>query len=283
VWTQEKVPIKSFIVCKNQPLTDIKINNYLGKDNYSATVSVTGTDNIFDMSVEFHCDNLTEVMLDAGVKAGGILSGPFIWATVDNRVKLILENSDTYNKINFYINSRNKKPIAKDDMVEGGVYVDKQNTHYVYICSVDTLKYEYKNFIRNHERHYKFSKKVITDGFLLAKANKNIPIDRMQFHLNNFDKGISFSPFLFKVQQSHSLISQVGKVDMRNGFFNELQDFYVKGVALQYRDAAKSEYNYRNYARFCCVSDLIHMNLAGVGPLQTNIKVYNLIDETIES
>lgn len=274
---------RKILVCKNESLRNVKINNYSGKDNYSATVSVTGTDIVLNMSVDIHCDNVAEAMSEKGINKGGILNGEFVWATVDNRVKLLLRNSKTYNKIKTYMDSKDKKPIEIKDMEVGDIYLDRQDNRHLLIGFVDTIKYDFKTHIENRDRKYNFFRKDIANGLLLAQIHNNVRDDKIQYYLDNFNKHNIFDPFKFYIKTSHSLISKVTKVNVAEKFIENLKEMYIKGVSLSYTETTIPACNHRNYSRYCKVSGLVHMNPAGTGNDKTLLPVYNSIQGEINS
>lgn len=279
--TQRKVEESTdleILVCDNVPMDNIQIKEYLGNDNYAVSISASGTDKVMDMSVEFHCDKFMNEVIKDGIDKGGKLKGEFLWGTIDNRVKLILKDSNTYKNIKSYLKRKKSKPLSNKSLVIGGVYEDKQEVRYIYFGRIDTLRYDYRRWAQGmHKAHpqYKFTRTPMKDVILFAKVSSKLSMSALQSHIDRFNIDEEFILGIY-VQESQTFINHVGNVTLVDDFIDKFQEFKSKYVIFNsdYVNAEKPE----QLSRFCNISDLVHMQKSGLGHLQPFLKVYHAID-----
>jgi hypothetical protein len=274
------------LVCKNVPMNNICLNESLGEGVYSATVSASGTDKILDMRVQFQCDRFINEVIKDGMSKGGKLNGSFLWGTIDNKVKLILKDSEIYSKIKSYSQRKIMKPISNNELQIGGVYCDKQEKRYVFLGRVDTNRYTYKKKPCKTDKYgyvYSFFKETVIDGILFAKVSENLKTENIQKNMDSFDKNCS--SLHFYVQNTHSFIYQIGIVTVPDDIIYQVKDFKTKESIICFRpmDGFTPSHQNNNLSRYCFISDLAHMSPHGNGPLPPYAKVYNMIEERLST
>lgn len=129
-----KNPIKELSIIKfeNKPITGIRVLTKEYGKNEKVFKAVSEEGYFFEIDE----DVLLETMLTNGVKPGGVLIGEFLWASVDNEMKLVRKDSKLFNTL-LEIGDRSFLSfIEKDSLEIGGVYESRRGKRMVFLGHV---------------------------------------------------------------------------------------------------------------------------------------------------
>ena len=144
----------------NEPLKNVKITGidkrYQGPSAWKVIIPVEG----HNLYMDLREDSLKDAILNAGVQAGGILNGEWVWAVVGSERKLTRVGSEAW--LAFAENSKRKsmKEIKKN-FEKGSVYKTITNQSWIYLGKINSYRKvikssEYDNATRQYKKVWAF-------------------------------------------------------------------------------------------------------------------------------
>lgn len=221
--------------------------------------------------VDLREDVLMDTMLKAGIKAGGILEGEFVWAKMGSQMRLVRVGSELHKLIIEFDSKKGIRPISKKELEVGKIYQDRKKNKALFCGYVNTmLLYGEKiswAFRDTNKCDFNFKKNIIKKAMLFYE----IPaFEKQSTHLKEI-KNYKSNPY-FKVKKTHTYIESIGEFNVPNDILSILKERAnkeCKQFILEYTGHIPPKQGYRAMNswdlqdRICAVSDFLHLSKYG--------------------
>lgn len=160
--------------------------------------------------VDFRDDVLLDVLIEAGVKKGGVLNGEYVFARVGSQMKLVRIGSELYKKLTENTKRRKLGKISNDDLKPGRVYLTKSGDEILFLGWISTVEFKTKKEKYN-QNWYNGTKEVFDKAIRVKKALlmwEGKPED----FLNQLGEKVNdFHYFYLKIVKNHSFVETSDK------------------------------------------------------------------------
>lgn len=128
---------------ENKPMTGLRILNR----EFSGSEKVYKVMNLDGLFFEIHDDVLLETMLNSGIKPNGVLEGEFLWASINNEMKLVRKNSELFDVLLETGDREFLSFIEKNSLKVGGIYESRRGEKLVFLGHAvsETWRFEWLN------------------------------------------------------------------------------------------------------------------------------------------
>jgi hypothetical protein len=128
---------------ENKPMTGLRILNR----EFSGSEKVYKVLNLDGLFFEIHDDVLLETMLNSGIKPNGVLEGEFLWASINNEMKLVRKDSELFDVLLETGDREFLSFIEKNSLKVGGIYESRRGEKLVFLGHAvsETWRFEWLN------------------------------------------------------------------------------------------------------------------------------------------
>ena len=229
---------------ENKPLKDVKVlsleHRGQGGRAYKALI-----DNFY---VDLREDVLMDTLLQAGVDAGGILKGEYVWAKMGSQMKLVRIGSELHRLIVEFESKKDIKPVGKGNLEIGGVYQDRKKNKAIFVGYVNTVKYKTENPIPYYQRQgtadFKYKQTVVKKAMLFYSVHDFDKLEKNIKEMKDKERNYSYS-----IKKSHTYIEKVGQVKIPDGIIEYLRNKALKEAKDKILEYTGHKAPEKNYAR----------------------------------
>jgi hypothetical protein len=234
---QKSTKTTQIVVVENKPITNVKVLSleYRGQGGraYKAVID--------KYYVDLREDVLMDVLLKAGVNAGGILQGEYIWAKIGSQMKLIRIGSELHRLVVEFGSKKDIKPVRKNELEVGGVYQTRKKEKAIFLGYVNSTLYKRKTKPPSGYSSYYVSYEQTTYkpsfDYETSKVKKSMLFYRCYDHegLEKSLEKMKTKPldgfyYDFHIVKSHKYIEKLDQLELPENMINMLREKVATGI-----------------------------------------------------
>lgn len=226
----------TIVELENKPIKNVRL---FSKDSYFPGIFKAAIGSYY---IDLHEDVLVDTILKVGIEKGGILKGEFIWARIQNTIKLVRIGSQLHRSIVEFESKNDIKKIRKNDLEIGAVYQDQRKNKVVFAGYVNTTFLKSKqtsNKKLNNTDPFDFDKRKLKKAMLFYPINSYEGMDESILKMKS--TGIHS----FRIKNAHNYIEKIDKIQLDKDIIEFIKlkiTEEVKNKMLEYTGAIPPKY-----------------------------------------
>ena len=241
------------ITVDNEPIRNIKVLSLEGRGNGGRAYKVVIDDKYY---VDMREDVLVDVMLQVGIKPGGLLNGVFIWAKLGNQLRVVRVGSELHKLLDESDKKKDLPKIKKTDLEIGGVYQNRKGDKGIFLGYVNTIIFKCDD---TNIDHFTFLHSKIKKAMLFFEPYNHYDAIK---ELEKCD--IKNQYWYFKIMKTINYIEKIGQVTIDKDYVAMIREHAIKEIKdniLEYTGYKQPKNHWSKINVKCLVSNICYSSV----------------------
>lgn len=215
------VKVPQTVEVENKGIKNVRVLSLEQRANGSRAYKAL-IDNFY---VDLREEVLMDVLLQVGVKPGGILQGEYVWAKMSSQMKLVRVGSELHRLIVEFDSKKDIKPILKKSLEVGGIYQNRKKQRAVFLGYANTVTYRTTRQYYEKTSDFKFQ---ATPKRKLMMFHQLYDFEPLQAQLSKIMNIKTY--YAFHLQTTHNYLEKIDQIDVPDDFISKVRDVAISSV-----------------------------------------------------